>query len=112
MDDGAAALASLVALRRERQPRAVYWEARVVRVATWPAELRPDLLAACRALVACMTTIPGGDVRPVPCAESAHRIGAAEEACHACTHRVLADLLDNYSPRCMPLPSTGCLPSE
>ena len=92
------ALAGLIALRRERQPRAVYWEARVVRIATWPMERRAELLAVCRALLVHLTAPRGADGSPLCAGEGHHRIGAIEEACPACVHRVLMDLVDNYSP--------------
>ena len=46
----------LLALKRERQPWAVWWEARMVRLWTWPDTMTEELLLLCRAVIDAVTS--------------------------------------------------------
>jgi len=83
-------------LWKERQPRTVWWEARTVRVWTWPAELRAALVEACRGVLACVRTAePRSDANR--CGEEKHRgLEDLSAACAPCTWRLLEMLRGDY----------------
>jgi hypothetical protein len=85
----------LLALKRERQPWAVWWEARMVRLWTWPDTLSEELLLPCRAVIDAVTSEP-------PAAACAHSINDKVEVtgladiCVLCSRAVLQRITADY----------------
>lgn len=77
----------LLVLKRERQARAVWWEARLVRIWTWPREVLGDLIALCRLLI---DTVSGTDAGLSVCpVDQQHTVQKMEDVCAACTRTFL-----------------------
>lgn len=85
---------AVMALKRNRQARAVWWEARVVRIWTWPAEDGAALLRMARAVLEAI--IATGTPEGGGCTSSTHVITDTAEICAACTHRMYAELTVDY----------------
>lgn len=75
--------------------------ARVVKVQTWPAELRGDLITACRFLAASMTA--SAATADEACAEAdRHRVISLDDICPLCTRGMAVVLAGDYSPPSAP----------
>jgi hypothetical protein len=74
----------------------VWWEARVVRIWTWPTEARSDLTDLCRVVLSALpdatSTVPAAG----QCAGGPHRVTTLDDICPACTRSVFADLAVDY----------------
>lgn len=81
-------------LKKHREPLGVRWEGRDLRVWTWPAEQRRDLVAVLRRILSALCHRGASDHRA--CAGSEHGWSDPADACIPCTRRLGEELLDTY----------------
>ena len=86
--------ASLLALKREQQPLAVWWEARLVRLSTWPPSLREELVIMARAVIQAVTSAECPSDSAEACQHSI--LTGLSDICVSCSHKVLAALTTDY----------------
>lgn len=90
----------LLRLKRERQARAVWWEARMVRIWTWPVEVSEDLVTLCR------TVIQAVQQPDATCpTQGRHVVCQAEDICRPCTRAVFDVLAVDY--KCITLENSS-----
>ena len=84
----------LVSLKRERQARAVWWEARVVKIWTWPAEDAAALIGLCRTVLEAALAPEAGST--ICTTTHGRNISGTGDICASCTAKMLADLSADY----------------
>lgn len=84
---------ALCLLKRNRQVRAVWWEARVVRILTWSTDDLPLVQQLCQELLrSSLTEVEAA----APCETKNHVISSAKDICAACTRALYLQLVTDY----------------
>lgn len=84
-------------LKKHREPHSVLWEGRDLRVWSWPAEVRPDLVRVLRYILTAMChRRPDDPTARRECIGDDHHWSDPCDACAPCTRRFGEELLDTY----------------
>jgi hypothetical protein len=96
----------LAALKRNRLPMAVWWEARVVRVWTWPPDDANRLTRVVRQLLDMVVAdaADGGGAGATSCTHPS-TINSPADICRSCTRSLFGSLFVDY--KCIELRSVG-----
>lgn len=85
-------------LKKHREPHSVMWEGRDLRIWSWLAELRSDLVFVLRRILTAICFRRTAPTAPAPssCVGDDHHWSDPFDACVPCTRRFAEELLDTY----------------